>query len=99
MATDDFMQQLPVTTFLHTGHQDRLCGEVGEIIGHGAANDTDIDDQPAGEVRGKAEHGIGGEEGLRDDEAANRTIVEGSFEPLCRGCLSRQWGESVEKPT
>ena len=98
MNAEGLVEHLAVASGFRPRHQDPLRGEEGEIVLQIPADRPGDDDEPAGDVGVEDKLGVGGEEGLRENEAARGRIVERPLEPLRGRGLPGRHGQAHHEP-
>ena len=92
------VHRLPVTAAPHRLHQDRLGGHQRQLFRKIARDHRGKDLEAIGDVVNDSENRIGGEEGLRQSQAAVGRVVEGPLEPLA-GSRLRGVGSDGDQPS
>ena len=76
------MEVLAITARCYGRHQDVLGGHERKLGRQMRADHPRIDHQPVHHVLVERQHGVGGQEPLRQDQAAVGAVVQGAFQPL-----------------
>ncbi len=98
MHANSLVQCLAVAPARHGSHEQVFRGHERKMFGDMTGDHRRLNDQAANDVYVEVQDRVGCEKGLRQDQPANRAVVQGSLQPLGGRRLAGRGRQGQDEP-